>query len=257
MARKYTSTAIATTLSSSLGDGVSDVTMYVPNAAAATFPQAYPYTLVVDADTSSEEIVTVSSAMDGTLTVIRGEDGSERQPHDAGATVRHMMTPRDLREPQDHIDSSTAHNVSGTIVGTNGEQTLTQKIISGANNTLTAIPQSAVTNLVSNLADKASTTSVTDAIATHSADTTSVHGITDTSLLATKSYADGTMSTAIATASVALSAHEIDTTNIHGITDTSKLTTIVSAAPGRKISVQATAPSSPAVGDIWFQVTGL
>jgi hypothetical protein len=260
MARKYTSTAIATTLSSSLGDGISDVTMYVPNAAAATFPQAYPYTLVVDADTASEEIVTVSSAMDGTLTVVRGEDGTERQTHDAGATVRHMMTPRDLREPQDHIDATNAHGVSGVVVGTSGEQTLTQKIMSGASNTFTAIPQSAVTNLVSNLADKASTTSVTavsDALTAHSIDTTAVHGIADTSLLATTSYADGVGSAATATASAALSAHSSDTTAIHGITDTSKLATIISASAGRNISVQATAPSSPVVGDIWFQVTGL
>ena len=257
MARKYTSTAVSTTLSSSLGDGLSDVTMYVPNAAAATFPQAYPYTLVVDADTASEEIVTVSSAMDGTLTVIRGEDGTERQAHDAGATVRHMLTPRDLREPQDHIDAvANVHGISGNFVGTSGEQSLTQKTISGASNTFLAIPQSAVTNLVSNLADKASTASVTavsDSLTAHSSDTTDVHGIANTALLATQSYADGIGSTA----SAALAAHEADTTAIHGITDTSKIATIVSASVGRKLSVQATAPSSPAVGDIWFQVTGL
>jgi hypothetical protein len=254
MARKYTSTAIATTLSASLGDGLSDTIMYVPNAAAATFPQAYPYTLVVDVDTASEEIVTVTSSMDGTLTVERGQDGTERQAHDAGAVVRHMITPRDLREPQDHIDlTANVHGVSGSVVGTSGEQALTQKTISGATNTFTAIPQSAVTNLVSNLADKASTAS----LMAHEADTTSVHGIADTSLLATKAYADNAATTVGSTASGALAAHEADTTSIHGITDTSKIATIVSASVGRKLSVQATAPTSPAVGDIWFQVTGL
>jgi hypothetical protein len=89
----------------------------------------------------------------------------------------------------------------------------------------------------------------------------SVHGIPDTSVLSTKAYADNAATTASNTVSVnaanALSSHEADTTSIHGITDTSKLATIVSASVGRKLSVQAVAPTSPAVGDIWFQVTGL
>lgn len=221
MARKYTSTAVATTLSSSLGDGISDVTVYIPNAAASTFPQAYPYTIVVDADTASEEILTVTSSMDGTLTVLRGEDGTERQPHDAGASVRHMMTPRDLREPQDHMDATTSvHGVSGSVVGTSGEQALTQKTISGATNTFLAIPQSAVTNLTTDLAAKAS-------------------------------------NTALASTDAALVAHEADTTAIHGIADTSKLTRVASASAGRTIFVQSAQPTALATGDIWFQVTGL
>jgi hypothetical protein len=254
MARKYTSTAIATTLSSSLGDGISDVTMYVPNAAAATFPQAYPYTLVVDVDTASEEIVNVTSAMDGTLTVERGQDGTERQAHDAGAAVRHMITARDLREPQDHIDASASvHGVSGNVVGTSGEQALTQKTISGATNTFVAIPQSAVTNLTTDLAAKASTAS----LVAHEADTTAIHGIADTSALATKTYADNAATTVGTTASSALTTHETDTTAIHGIADTSKLARVASASAGRTVFVQSATPTALAVGDIWFQVTGL
>jgi len=47
---------------------------------------------------------------------------------------------------------------------------------------------------------------------THASDTTSVHGIADTSLLATQSYAD-----------TAVSTHSSDTTSVHGITDTANL----------------------------------
>ena len=54
-----------------------------------------------------------------------------------------------------------------------------------------------------------------------------------------------------------LTTHESDTTSIHGITDTSKLARIASSPAGRTIFVQAATPTALAVGDIWFQVTGL
>jgi archaellum component FlaC len=64
----------------------------------------------------------------------------------------------------------------------------------------------------------------------HDAKTTSVHGIADTSALATKAYADAAATTVGGTASNALSAHESDTTSIHGIADTSKLVKTDSAS---------------------------
>jgi hypothetical protein len=62
---------------------------------------------------------------------------------------------------------------------------------------------------------------VTSEIATHNADTTGVHGIADTSVLATNS-----------SVAAAVSAHEADTTAVHGIADTSLLLTTSSAAGG-------------------------
>jgi hypothetical protein len=58
-------------------------------------------------------------------------------------------------------------------------------------------------------------------LSAHASDTTDIHGIADTSLLATKSYADN----AASTVNSSLSSHASDTTNIHGITDTSALLT--------------------------------
>ena len=91
------------------------------------------------------------------------------------------------------------------------------------------------------------------AISTHSSDTTSVHGIADTSLLATTSYVDTAESDAVSTANAysdslasnydssgsaasaqtaaegyadsAVSTHSSDTTSVHGIADTSLLAT--------------------------------
>jgi hypothetical protein len=53
-------------------------------------------------------------------------------------------------------------------------------------------------------------------VAAHEADTTSVHGIADTSVLAT----DSDVTTAV---NAAVSTHEADTSSVHGITDTSTL----------------------------------
>jgi hypothetical protein len=66
-------------------------------------------------------------------------------------------------------------------------------------------------------------------IAAHNTDTTDVHGIADTSLLATKTYADGTSTAAITAAGTAadtkIETHNDETTGVHGIADTSLLAT--------------------------------
>ena len=58
-------------------------------------------------------------------------------------------------------------------------------------------------------------------ISTHSNLTTNIHGISDTSALATKTYADATKTYA----DNSVSTHSSDTTNIHGIADTANLIT--------------------------------
>jgi hypothetical protein len=74
-----------------------------------------------------------------------------------------------------------------------------------------------------------------NAVSSHEADTTSVHGIADTSALATKSYADNAVST-----------HEGDSTNVHGIADTSALATKAYAdqAASSAVALETAARSS-------------
>lgn len=96
----------------------------------------------------------------------------------------------------------------------------------------------AQSNAESNAANTADTK-----IATHNSDTTDVHGIANTALLATKSYADN-----------AVSDHTLDTTNVHGIADTAALATKTyadnAANTATSTAVAALTKSSVGLGNV-------
>ena len=137
--RKYSSRAQQTTLSSGISSA--DVTMTVGSGAnlmgGKTPSATETYTVVIDPDTALEEIVDVSNYASGnTLTIARGIDGSTGVAHSAGAVVRHMVIGRDLSEANTHIEATTGHGATGAVVGTTNTQTLTNKDLSSATNTM-------------------------------------------------------------------------------------------------------------------------
>jgi hypothetical protein len=100
------------------------------------------YTVVIDPDTALEEIVDVSNYSSGnTLTIARGiENSGTGVAHSAGAVIRHMVTGRDLREANEHIENTTtAHGVTGAVVGTTNTQTLTNKTLTSPTLTTPAL----------------------------------------------------------------------------------------------------------------------
>lgn len=98
--------------------------------ASVAFSTAGTYTVVIDPDTAVEEIIDVTARSGNVLTITRGIDGSSAVEHSAGAVVRHMVIGRDLQEANTHIENTTtAHGVTGVVVGTTNTQTLTNKTL--------------------------------------------------------------------------------------------------------------------------------
>jgi hypothetical protein len=140
--RKYSSRSQQTTLSSPITSTAT--AMSVVNGASVmggkTLTGTQTYTLVIDPDTALEEIVDVTVYSSGnSLTISRGIDGptpGTGVAHSAGAVVRHMAIGRDYQEANDHIEATTGHGATGAVVGTTNTQTLTNKDLSSATNTL-------------------------------------------------------------------------------------------------------------------------
>ena len=95
------------------------------------------------------------------------------------------------------------------------------------------------------------------ALSTHTADTTNVHGIADTSLLATTANVATAKSEAIFSAGVAsdtaigtaVSTHSADTTSVHGIADTSLLATTANVATAKSEAISQAISDANAYSD--------
>ena len=119
--RKYSSISQEVTLTSALNNTAT--TMVVSSASALlgsiTPASGETFTVVIDPDTSLEEIVDVvypSSPSSTTLTIVRGTgvDGTTAITHSAGAKVRHMAIGRDFREANTHINGTLAQHAATT-----------------------------------------------------------------------------------------------------------------------------------------------
>ena len=87
--RNYSAVAVETSLSASIpsstqGGSTSGFTV-VSNSG---FPSTFPFSLILDPDTSKEEIVQVESGTGTTYVVTRGQDNTQAVAHAAGTVIR-------------------------------------------------------------------------------------------------------------------------------------------------------------------------
>lgn len=135
MTRKYSSTSIEQLLNASIGAG--DTTLSLASTAAVTAllggvtlaaGNVDQFTIVIDPDTASEEIIFVRGTSGSTLTgLVRGQAGTSGTAHSAGATIKHVLTSNDLDFYTSGVDNAV------TLTGT---ATLTNKTIALGSNTI-------------------------------------------------------------------------------------------------------------------------
>lgn len=145
--RYYSSQAVETVLSSPMTSVATSLTV----SSSTGWPTQYPFTLILDPDVAGlEEIVNVTGPGTGAneFNVTRGAgvDGSTAVAHASGAVVKHGVSARDFKNSRDHENASSGvHGLSGAVVGTTDNQTLTGKTIDGASNTFANVPISSLT----------------------------------------------------------------------------------------------------------------
>ena len=146
--RNYSAIAVETTLTASISASSQGASGTIIVGSVAGYPSATPYTLVLEPDTSREEVITVTAATSGTtLTVLRGQDNTQALAHSAGVSVRHAVSGRDFKETKTHeaargydsdqtimdlANQTHVHGIvtgEGVVVGTLKAQSLSNKTL--------------------------------------------------------------------------------------------------------------------------------
>jgi hypothetical protein len=122
MTRKFSSTSIETTLASGINSSTTSMTVASGTGSALlggvtlAAGNVDQFTVALDPDTTSEEIVFITANTSDTFTIVRGQAGTTAISHSAGATVKHVLTSSDLNAFEAGLDNSSSGTVSGLML---------------------------------------------------------------------------------------------------------------------------------------------
>ena len=119
--RLFSSTSVETTLASGISSTATSMTVAAGTGSSltngVTIAAGTQFTVAIDPDTTSEEIVFITAQSTDTFTITRAEAGSSQIAHSAGATVRHVLTSDDLDYFNNAIQSSVPLPGTPTVDG--------------------------------------------------------------------------------------------------------------------------------------------
>ncbi len=124
----YTNTASRAVLDSPLNSSANSFTV----TSFTGYPVA-PFFILMDRDSSSAELMEVTSVAGSTLTVVRGSGGTASTSHSAGATVEHVIPAAVPQTVEQHVEATAnIHGVTGSLIGADSTGTLANKTFTGA-----------------------------------------------------------------------------------------------------------------------------
>lgn len=144
-ARNYSNTAVIATETGLTTTGATTATL----SSATGWPTA-PFVAVVNPGFANAEIILVGARTTTALSAItRAYDGTAAVAWTNGTNISHEITAIEMAEANAHVNASAAvHGLAGTVVGTTDTQTLTNKTMTGAANTFSVIPTTALADFL-------------------------------------------------------------------------------------------------------------
>lgn len=151
MTRKYSSVSVQSTLASGISDVATSLTLATGTGSSfmggvtLAGGNVDQFTVAIDPDTISEEIVFVTAVSGDTLTIQRGKSGSSATTHSGGATVKHVLTSDDLNYFNAGVVTGSV-TAKGDIVAATGAAAIARLGV-GANGTVLTADSSQTTGL--------------------------------------------------------------------------------------------------------------